>query len=85
MSCTVDFTITLFNVSNVLLCVIYQLNFTVFMYVTQISLYIYRSLLFAVSHNRGRSWNILPLDMGVHLYSCNAALIMVAKVIKTCW
>ena len=36
MSCTVHFIITLFNVGNVLLCVIYQLNFTVFMYVTRI-------------------------------------------------
>jgi hypothetical protein len=26
--------VTLFNVGNVLLCAIYQLNFTVFMYVT---------------------------------------------------
>ena len=34
------FIITLFNVGNVLLCVIYQLNFTVFMYVnTNITLY----------------------------------------------
>jgi phage portal protein BeeE len=29
-----------FNVGNILLCVIYQLNFTVFMYVTRISRYI---------------------------------------------
>jgi hypothetical protein len=34
MSCTVNFIITLFNVWNVLLCVIYQLHFTVFMNVT---------------------------------------------------
>jgi hypothetical protein len=34
------FIITLFNVGNVLLCVIYQLNFAVFMYVTHISRYI---------------------------------------------
>ena len=32
--------ITLFDVGNVLLCVIYQLNFTVFMYVTRMSRYI---------------------------------------------
>jgi len=32
--CTVHFIITLFNVGNVMLCVIYQLNFTVFMRVT---------------------------------------------------
>jgi hypothetical protein len=30
----------LFNVGNVLLCVIYQLNFTVFVYVTRISGYV---------------------------------------------
>jgi len=35
----VHFIIALFNVGNVLLCVIYQLNFTVFMYVTRISRY----------------------------------------------
>jgi hypothetical protein len=38
--CTVHFIITLLNVGNVLLCVIYQLNFTVFIYVTRISRYI---------------------------------------------
>ena len=32
--------ITLFNVGNVLLCVIYQLNCTIFMYVTRISRYV---------------------------------------------
>ena len=37
---TVHIIITLFNVCNVLLYVIYQLNFTVFMYVTRISRYI---------------------------------------------
>ena len=40
MLCTVHFTITLFNAGNVLLCVIYQLNFTAFIYVTRISRYI---------------------------------------------
>ena len=39
MYCTVHFIITLFNVDNVLLCVIYQLNFTEFMHVTRISRY----------------------------------------------
>jgi len=34
MQCTVHFIITLFNVDNVLLCIIYQLNFTVFIHVT---------------------------------------------------
>jgi len=56
------------GVGNVLLCVIYQLNFTVSMYVTRISRYIQRSVLSAVSRNRGRSWNILPADTGVRLY-----------------
>ena len=37
MQCTVRFIITLFNVGNVLLCAIYQLNFAVFKYVTRIS------------------------------------------------
>jgi hypothetical protein len=39
MQCTVHFIITSFNVGNVLLCVIYQSNFTVFMFVTRISRY----------------------------------------------
>jgi len=68
IKCTVHFIITLFNVGNVLLCIIYQLNFTVFMYVTRISCYIQRSVLSAVSRNHGRSWNILPTDTGVRLY-----------------
>jgi len=38
MWCTVHFIITLFNVDNVLLRVIYQLNFTVFMHVTSVML-----------------------------------------------
>jgi hypothetical protein len=33
MQCTVLFIITLFNVVNALLCVIYQLNFTVYVIV----------------------------------------------------
>jgi len=33
--------ITLFNAGNVLLCVIYQLKFTLFMYVTRISCFVY--------------------------------------------
>jgi len=40
MQCTVHFIITLFNVGNVLLWVIYQLKFTVFMYVVRISRYL---------------------------------------------
>jgi len=45
----------------------YQLNFTVFMYVTQKSRYItlyYRSVLSVVSRNRGSSWNVLPRGYG---------------------
>jgi hypothetical protein len=38
------------------------------MFVTWISRYIQRSVLFAVSRNRGRSWNLLPVDTGLHLY-----------------
>jgi hypothetical protein len=59
--CTVHFIITLFNVGNVLLCVIYQLNLAIFMYVTWISRYIYHFLLYAVSRNRSRFWNVLPV------------------------
>jgi hypothetical protein len=57
MQCTVHFIITLFNVGNVLLCIICQLNFTVFMYVTQIS------VIYSVWYYLGRCWNILPMDM----------------------
>jgi hypothetical protein len=39
MLCTVHFIITFFNDDNVLLCVIYELNFPIFMYVTRISRY----------------------------------------------
>jgi hypothetical protein len=35
--CTVHFVVTVFNVGNVLMCVIYQLDLAVFMYVTRIS------------------------------------------------
>ena len=31
------------------------------------SRYIHRSVLFAVSRNHGRFWNVLPVDTGVHL------------------
>jgi hypothetical protein len=48
---------------------IYQLNFTVFMFVTLISCYMERSVLSAVSRNRGGSWNALPVNTGAHLYS----------------
>jgi len=48
VSCTVYFIITLFNVGNVLLCVIYQLNFTVFTYVTRISRYITLYIAFGI-------------------------------------
>jgi hypothetical protein len=69
MQCTVHCGITLFNVGNVLLCVIYQLNFTIFMCVTRMShIYIYRSVLSVVSRKHGRSWNVLSTDTRVHLY-----------------
>jgi hypothetical protein len=68
MLCTVHFTISLFNVGNVLLCVIYQLNFTLFVYVIRILCYIYCSVLSAVLHNCGRSWNVLLADTGALLY-----------------
>jgi hypothetical protein len=48
MYCTVHFISTLFNVGNVLLCVIYQLNFTAFMYVTRISRYITLYIAFGI-------------------------------------
>jgi hypothetical protein len=64
MQCTVHFIVTLFHVCNVLMCVIYQLNVTVFMYVTRMSRYIERSVLSAVSRNRDRSWNVLPMGRG---------------------
>jgi hypothetical protein len=49
MYCTVHFIIIiLFNVGNVLLCVIYQLNVTVFMYVTGISRYITLYIAFGI-------------------------------------
>jgi hypothetical protein len=71
MQCTVHFIITLFNVENVLLCVIYQLNFTLFMLVKWISRYIQHSVLSAVFCNHSRSWNILPIDKAVRLYCWN--------------
>jgi hypothetical protein len=64
-----------FNIGNVLLCISYQLNFTVFMYVTWIPHYIQRSVLSAVSCNCGGSWNVSPVDTGVLLYTkqcCNS-------------
>jgi hypothetical protein len=48
MYCTVQFIISLFNVGNVLVCAIYQLNFTVFMYVTWISRYMTSYIAFGV-------------------------------------
>ena len=37
-----------FNVGNVLLCVVYQLNFTIFMYVTRTSHYIMLYIAFGI-------------------------------------
>jgi hypothetical protein len=52
----------LFNVGNVLLCIIYQLNFTVFIYVTRISPYIAFGII------RGTFWNVLPADNATGRY-----------------
>jgi hypothetical protein len=73
MQCRVQFIINLFNVSNVLLGVIYQLNFTVFMYVTGISRHsrIKSSVLSAILHNLGRSWKVLPVHTGQTVYQSN--------------
>jgi len=48
------------------MCVIYQLNFTVFMYVTRKSCYITLYTVFGII--RGRSCNKLPTDTAVRLY-----------------
>jgi len=48
MYCTLHFIINLFNVGTVLLCVICQLHFTVFMYVTRISRYITLCIAFCI-------------------------------------
>jgi hypothetical protein len=48
MQCTVRFITTLFNVGKVLLCVIYQLNDTVFTYVTRISRYMSLYIAFGI-------------------------------------
>jgi hypothetical protein len=50
MYCTVHFVITLLNVGNVLLWVVYQLNVIVFMYVTQVSHVIYSVLYYPRFH-----------------------------------
>jgi hypothetical protein len=68
MQCTVHFIITLFNVGNVLLCVIYQLNVTVYIYIYICYTYITLSVLSAVSRNRGRAWNVLTANTWVRLY-----------------
>jgi hypothetical protein len=38
------------------------------MFVTRISRYIERSVLSAVSRNHGKSWNVLPVNTGAHVY-----------------
>jgi hypothetical protein len=59
VQCSVQYT-TLFNVGNVLLCVIYRLNVNIFMHVIRISRYTQRSFISALSRTRGESWNGLP-------------------------
>jgi hypothetical protein len=48
MYCTIHFIITIINVDNVLPCVIYQLNCTVFMHVTRISCYMTLHVAFGI-------------------------------------
>jgi hypothetical protein len=68
MYCTVHF-VTLFNFGNVLLCVIYQLNFTVFMNIIQILCYIYRIRYYPQFHVTAVGLGmLLPANMAVHLY-----------------
>ena len=47
VQCSVQY--TLFNVGNVLLCVIYRLNFTISMYVTHITLYVALGIIHCVT------------------------------------
>jgi len=56
-------------------------NFTVFMYVTRKP----RSVLSAVSCNRGRSWNVLPADVGVRLYLLTLEGKVVAEGAQKCF
>jgi len=76
------FIITLFNVDNVLLWIIYQLNFNVFIMLKEYhvtSRYVQRSVLSTVSRNRGRSWNArgywgLPVRIHIYMYIMCPAL-----------
>jgi hypothetical protein len=60
---------SLFALAATLVCIqkaiIYQLNLTIFMYVTQIQY----SVLAVISHNRSKVWNVLLVDMGALLHS----------------
>jgi hypothetical protein len=101
MYSTVHFIITLFNFGNALLCIIYQLNFTVFMYVTWISryimLYISHSVLSTVSRDRSRSWNVITREYGsppIHINlsfwfhsvkSKKFTIITVKKIVVNLW
>jgi len=66
MYCTIHFVITIFNVDNVLLCVIYQLNSTVFMHVTRISRYMTLYVAFGIIH--GFPWPQYFLERITHGY-----------------
>jgi hypothetical protein len=53
------------------------------MYVTRLSCYIWLSVLSAVSHNRGSSWNVLPVDTGAVLYLFVRFEVMTADAMAT--
>jgi hypothetical protein len=53
------------------------------MYVTRISRYIYRSVLSVDSRNRGRSWNVLPVDTGALLYLLTGNYRMYLRNLRT--
>jgi hypothetical protein len=68
--CTLHYIITLFNVGNVLLCIIYQLNCTVSMYVTQYHImYSIRCYPWLCETTVGLGTYYL-LMWGAHLYLC---------------
>jgi hypothetical protein len=53
------------------------------MYVTRMSRDVYRSVLSAVVRNRGRSWNVLPANLGTHMYFCFMSCITCVGLMMT--